>query len=77
MKMANKKDGIPCYDKASDEEPLFVLRAQDLLGPEMVREWAHRAASLGTPQEKVEEALHCADQMEGWQVSTGRRKVAD
>jgi hypothetical protein len=76
--MATKKDGIPCYDKAADEEPLFVLRAQDMLAPEMVREWAYRAKVMGTPIEKIDEARRCADQMEDWQISlAGKRKVAD
>lgn len=76
--MANKKSGVSCYDKAADDEPLFVLRAQDMLGPEMVREWAYRAKVMGVPSEKIDEARRCADEMEDWQISLqGKRKVAD
>ncbi len=75
--MATKKDAAPtCYDKAADDEPVFTLRAQDMLAPEMVREWAYRALRMGVPKNKVEEARRCADQMEDWQIEN-RRKVAD
>lgn len=76
--MATKNSGIPCYDNAAPDEPLFVLRAQDMLAPEMVREWAYRAKVMGVPDEKTDEARRCADQMEDWQISLqGKRKVAD
>lgn len=74
--MANKAEGNPCYDKASDDEPLFVLRSQDSLAPEIVREWAYRAQVSGTPMEKVEEARRVADQMEDWQIANSK-KVPD
>lgn len=74
--MATKSDGIPCYDKAADEEPLFVLRAQDKLAPEIVMEWAHRALAAGTPIAKVEEARRCAQEMEEWQIAN-EAKVPD
>lgn len=76
--MATKKDGISCYDKAADDEPLFVLRAQDILAPEMVREWAYRAQKAGVPFAKVDEARRCADLMEDWQITeSGNKKVPD
>lgn len=74
--MATKTDGIPCYDKAANDEPLFVLRAQDMLAPEIVREWAYRAQVSGTPIEKVEEARRAADAMEDWQIANSK-KVPD
>jgi len=74
--MATKKDGVACYDKAGDEEPLFVLRSTDKLAPEIVREWAYRAMAAGTPMEKVDEARRTADAMENWQLANSR-KVPD
>lgn len=59
-----------------EEEPVFVLRAQDIVAPEIVREWAYRAAMMGTPREKIVEARKLADAMEDWQIAH-HRKVPD
>jgi hypothetical protein len=75
--MTTKEEGDSCYEKAEPDEPIFVLRAQDILAPEMVREWAYRAAVLGSPREKIVEARKLADRMEDWQIEHGRRKVPD
>ena len=48
------------------EEPLFTLRAQDRLAPDVVRVWAMLAGVAGTPQEKRSEALSLADSMAAW-----------
>lgn len=55
-----------CLIKAADDEPIFVLRAQDMLAPESVREWANRALKCGLPHAKYEEALALAAKMEQW-----------
>jgi hypothetical protein len=73
---STKKEGVPTLEKVGEDEPVFVLRAQDMLGPEIVREWAYRAAVEGSPREKIEEARRIADQMEDWQIAH-RRKVPD
>jgi hypothetical protein len=52
--------------KAADNEPIFVLRAQDMLTPALVRLWADLAAMHGCPAAKIEEARQLADQMEAW-----------
>lgn len=75
--MATKQDGgTSCYDKAAPDEPIFTLRAQDALAPELVREWAYRAKVAGTPDDKVNEARRCADAMEDWQIAN-TKKVPD
>ncbi len=74
--MATKEQGDSCYEKAAPDEPIFVLRAQDMLAPEIVREWAYRAAVEGSPREKVDEARRLADRMEDWQIAH-KRKVPD
>lgn len=75
--MATKEQGDTCYDRAEPNEPIFVLRAQDIIAPEIVREWAFRAKKAGAPREKVDEARRLADQMEDWQIENDRRKVPD
>ncbi len=57
-------------------EPVFQLRAQDTLAPEIVREWAYRAKVAGSPAKKVAEARKIAERMENWQIANSR-KVPD
>lgn len=64
--MATKRKGVTCYDKAGEDEPLFVLRAQDILAARLVREWADRAEKGGTKPEVIAEARACAAEMELW-----------
>lgn len=65
--MATKSEGVSCFEKAGDDEPVFVLRAKDVLAPEVVRDWAERARSAGVNPDKIVEALNVADKMELWQ----------
>lgn len=67
--MATKREGVPCYEKAAADEPIFVLRAQDLLAPTIVADWACRAKTLGVNKEKVMAARRCAREMLSWQRS--------
>ena len=67
--MAIKREELVsgCIAKAADDEPVFVLRAQDMLAPDIVREWAKRAAYLlGPNHPKVQESLKLASLMEQW-----------
>lgn len=52
----------------SPDEPLFVLRAQDVLSTRAVRDWAKFATATCCPAVKIEEALNLANQMESWPV---------
>jgi len=58
-----------CLNKAADDEPVFVLRAQDKLSPMIVRTWAFEAELRGTPKAKTEEALAQANAMESWALA--------
>lgn len=60
-----------------DTEPLFTLRGQDWIAPEIIREWAFRSLKMGSPIDKVDGARRIADEMENWQVKNDKRKVAD
>jgi hypothetical protein len=66
--MGTKKSELAdgCMAKASDNEPVFVLRAQDVTSPQVVREWARLAALNGCTPAKVEAALATATAMEQW-----------
>lgn len=61
-----------CWNKAQDDEQLFVLRAHDPLAPVMVRLWASRYIEIKggwqnmtlSQREKFHEAIECAEKME-------------
>jgi hypothetical protein len=59
--------------KVPDEEPLFILRGQDLLAPEIVRAWADAAERAGVRSGKIAGARNLAKEMERWP----RRKLPD
>lgn len=60
--------------KASDNEPIFVLRAQDMLAPEIIRYWAGRVQAGGMLcSDKYKEAMAIAKAMEEW----SERKMPD
>lgn len=62
-----------CLENAADNEPIFVLRAQDALAPMVVEFWAELAAKLRVSPEKVLEAYRLAQAMREWP----KRKVPD
>jgi hypothetical protein len=60
------KDTDTCLTKVKPGEPIFVLRGQDMLAPDLVRLWADYAARHGCDPAKVAEAYACATAMEHW-----------
>jgi len=70
--MGTKHDDS-CLTKAKDDEPIFVLRASDVLAPSAVRDWAACAESLGVSAAKVREARALADRMVVWQEINGAK----
>lgn len=51
-----------------DGEPIFVLRAQDKIGPYAVMAWATEAEGYGCPPDKVAGARQIVAEMCGWQM---------
>jgi hypothetical protein len=72
--------GEGCLGKAAPDEPVFVLRAQDIYAAMTVRWWAGRllnaashVANRSASHAKAMEALALADEMDKWP----NRKVPD
>jgi hypothetical protein len=65
-----------CLDKVGDDEPIFVLRAQDKLAPALVKLWVAMAKLNGLSPERQAEAIELAEKMEDWQVKV-RNKFPD
>lgn len=54
--------------EAAVDEPVFILRARDILAPRVVVRWAHLAEQAGVPPGKVDGALRLAKEMADWQA---------
>lgn len=81
-----KKDEIAnptsCLNKAGNDEPIFVLRAQDVFAADTILAWADRYRRTHAPQgnwrsekhrQKHNEAIDIVDQFERWR----ERKIPD
>ena len=62
--------------KIPEDEPVFLIRGQDLAGPQTLREWARVAEAYGASEEICNKALAHADAMIEYQRKT-RHKVPD
>lgn len=74
------KHSRPDYDRIQDpaglipdDEPVFILRAQDRVAPATVRFWARRAAEMFADPAMVQNARDQADAMEAW----AKKKLPD
>jgi hypothetical protein len=54
------------WNKIPDDEPIFILRAQDKLAPALIYAWAHLAIDHGASADKYAEATLLANQMNQW-----------
>lgn len=52
--------------KAADDEPVFILRGQDMIAADAVDWWANHASLLGAHPDKVREARDIAEEMRAW-----------
>ena len=72
IKRMEKADGRSCWNKAADDELVFVLLARDVAAPRAVREWANERVALGKNRfddSQIEEALKWAKAVENQQRS--------
>ena len=60
-----------CLGRAADDEPLFILRAQDRAMVPTIRSWIEHALAAGTPAEspKLLEAAAYLRRVEIWQAT--------
>ncbi len=68
--------GLGCLGKARDDEPVFILRAQDRFAPQLVEEWARLvddnvrfavSEAADNSKRKASRARALAHQMRAWQ----------
>jgi hypothetical protein len=65
LKLNELLNGSSCLNRASPDEPIFVLRAKDICAAQTIRLWAAMAHGKHEP-EKLIEAREIADEMEKW-----------
>lgn len=60
------QDPNSCFNQAADDEPIFVLRAKDVLAAGAVRWWARTAETMGLHRDKISDAFRIANEMDVW-----------
>lgn len=64
MNSKNNPGKYDCYAEAAEDEPLFVLRANDPIAPFLVRIWASiRARNLNLATEEVKRAFNKIEEL--------------
>lgn len=63
--MSTKKTGVSSYDKAEDNEELFVLRAKDISSPKVIIEWIKINFETASDA-KLRDAFECALRMRSY-----------
>ena len=51
-----------------EDEPVFLIRAQDINGAEVVRYWAELAKNSGASDDIINKALNHVKLMENWKI---------
>ena len=65
-------DGDSCLNNAADDEPLFVLRANDPLAPVVVSYWSKLAYETGLHEiGKAAKAASVPGEMREWRANHG------
>lgn len=56
-----------------EDEPVFLIRGQDIVAPQVLHYWAIMAKSAGASDEIVTLVHKHADLMEAWQATVARK----
>lgn len=59
--------------KIPDDEPVFLIRGQDLAAPDTLREYAKLAHKAGAKPNLISATLKQANEMEEWQRQRARK----
>lgn len=59
--------------KIPDNEPVFLIRGQDVVGPEVVEFWAAKALQVGADIRMVDAARQQASRMRQWQAENSAK----
>jgi hypothetical protein len=79
LKSIERSDSTSCWNKARENERVFVLLARDLAAPMAIRAWVGERLNLGLnlpDDEQITEALECAKLMEREQARAKKAQAA-
>ena len=62
--------------KIGEDEPVFLIRAKDMIAADVMRDWAERAEAVGVDEKMVDMVRAHANLTEKWQEKNGS-KLAD
>jgi len=71
-KLENFEHPDSCWNRADDDEQVFVLRQHDRHAPALIRLWAEMREKEGEDEDIVNEAREVAQLMEDASISQGR-----
>ncbi len=74
--MSFKREVLESLENISDDEPLFLLRAQDQIAPYAITKWIDLSIVNGVNLKKRENAQKCKEDMFEW-GRTNFTKVPD
>ena len=66
-------DPSSTWNKVGDDEPIFILRAQDATAAMAVVDWMNRAHRVGASLQKLSEAFALAVSMLAWREQHGAK----
>lgn len=79
--LAAYANGEGTLARIGDDEPIFILRAQDRYAAKAVARWAEQQTAVSYPgsasREKALQARGIAAEMEAWRAAHGDGKVPD
>lgn len=65
-KLANCQRVDSCWNRAKDDEPVFVLRASDPVAISAINFWINDSVRAGLHLDKVDDASDCVNEMKRW-----------
>lgn len=69
--------GAPGRSRIKDDEPVLLIRGQDLAAPATAHAYAAAAEALGTDPAVCDAVREWAEEITAWQESSGLGKIAD
>jgi len=64
---------VDLEDKIPEDEPVFLLRGQDMAAPQTVEFWADQAEDIGAKKNIIDAAREQALRMRRWQETHGAK----
>ena len=71
LKRHEINDSESCLNRAEEDEPVFVLRAKDILAIPTVINWIDRAADNGLHSDRLPEAEQWVERANRWRAQKG------